>query len=171
MIIFRVVCAILGAWAINIVLARPEAAALLVDVPEFSVIGPIAGAVTGFMNLPKRKGLGLIVSTANGAWTAVLTIALAAFIYLTMQMGNSLVHGLVRDFENFLRILGTEAKPLIETMSNLRFIGLIIGAMAVAGFISEVIYWFLERIRRLRGIEAPAAEAKSTVGKAGGPLS
>lgn len=171
MIIHRFICAIFVAWAINWALARPEAAALLADVPELAVIGPIAGAIAGMLNLPRRRGLGPIVATVNGAWTGVLIIALASFMYLSMQMWNALIHGLVRDFENFLRILGTEAKPLIETMPNLRLIGLIIGASAVAGLVSEIVYWLLARIRRLRGEEEPEKEAKSTVAKAGGPLS
>jgi hypothetical protein len=171
MIIFRVICAVLIAWAIKLVLARPEAAILLGEVPEMAVIGPIAGAVAGAMYLPRRRGGGVIVMTIGGAWTGVLTIALAAFAYLTIQMSSAVTHGLVRDFENFLRILGTEAKPLIETLPNVRLIGMIVGASAVMGLVSEVVFWFLERIRRLRGIEAPEVQARSTVGKAGGPLS
>ncbi|HUS55257.1 MAG TPA: hypothetical protein VMY41_14795 [Thermohalobaculum sp.] len=112
-----------------------------------------------------------MVATLNGAWAGILTIGLAAFLYLTAQMWSAVAHGLISDFENFLRILGTESKPLIEAMSNFRLIGLIIGAVAVAGFVSELVSWFMRLIRRLRGIEEPVSEAKSTVAKAGGPLS
>jgi len=170
MIVFRLICAVLVAWAISLVLARPEAAALLGDVPEMAVIGPIAGAIAGLINLPRRGGKGAIIMTVNGAWTGVLSIALAAFVYLTMQMSGAVSHGLVRDFENFLRILGTEAKPLIETMPNLRLIGMFVGATAIAGLVCELVFWVQRQIRRLRGIEEPIVEAKSTVGRAGGPL-
>jgi hypothetical protein len=170
MIVFRLICAVLVAWAISFVLARPEAAALLGDVPEMAVIGPIAGAIAGLANLPRRGGKGAIIMTVNGAWTGVLSIALAAFVYLTMQMSSAVTHGLVRDFENFLRILGTEAKPLIETMPNLKLIGMFVGATAIAGLVCELVFWVLRQIRRLRGIEEPIVEAKSTVGRAGGPL-
>jgi hypothetical protein len=87
-----------------------------------------------------------------------------------MQMSSAVTHGLVRDFENFLRILGTEAKPLIETMPNLKLIGMFVGATAIAGLVCELVFWVLRQIRRLRGIEEPIVEAKSTVGRAGGPL-
>jgi hypothetical protein len=171
MIVFRIICAILVAWATNLVLSRPEAADLISEVPEMAWIGPLAGALAGLINLPKRSGAGPIVMTVNGAWTGVLAIALASFIYLTIQMSNAVVHGLVRDFENFMRILGTESKPLIETMPNVRLLGMLVGATAVAGLVAEVVHWFLDRIRRLRGIDEPKVQAKSTVGKAGGPLS
>jgi hypothetical protein len=171
MIVFRLICVILVSWAINLVLSRPEAAVLIEEVPEMAIIGPLAGAVVGLMYLPKRRGGGVIVMTVSGAVSGGLTIALASFVYLTIQMSSSVMHGLVRDFENFLRITSTEAKPLIEALPNLRLMGMLVGATAVAGFVSEVIYWFIERIRRLRGIEETKVQAKSTVGKAGGPLS
>ncbi len=81
MLVFRVICAVMVAWAINLVLARPEAAVLVAEVPEMIYIGPAAGAVVGFFNLAKRQGWGLIVSVANGMWTGVMTIGLAGFMY------------------------------------------------------------------------------------------
>jgi hypothetical protein len=171
MIVFRLICAALVAWAANWALARPDAAYLISEVPEMAVIGPIAGAIAGLINLPRHRGGGAIAMTVNGAWTGVQTIVLAAFIYLTIQLTNAVTHGLVRDFENFLRILGSESKPLIETLPNVRLIGLLVGATAIVGLVTELVFWFLERIRRLRGIEEPTVQAKSTVGKAGGPLS
>lgn len=155
MIIFRFICAILIAWAVNLVLSRPEAAEIISEVPELAVIGPIAGAIAGFANLPRRRGAGPIISIISGAWTGVLTIALASFVYLSLQMWGAVTHGLVRDFENFLRILGTESKPLIETLPNVRLLGMIVGACAVAGLVSEFVHWFMDRIRRLRGGDDP----------------
>ena len=125
MLIFRLICAVMVAWALNWVLARPEAAFLVAEIPEMIIIGPIAGAVVGFFNLAKRQGWGLIVAVANGIWTGLLVIGLAGFIYLSIQMFGVVSHNLVKDFEAFLRVLGSEAGPLIETTSNFMLIGLI----------------------------------------------
>jgi hypothetical protein len=172
MLIFRLICAVMVAWAINWVLARPEAAFLVAEIPEMIIIGPIAGAVVGFFNLAKRQGWGLIVSVANGMWTGLLAIGLAGFMYLSIKMFGVVSHNLVKDFEAFLRVLGSEAVPLIETMNNYRLIGITLGTTAVAGLISEVLHWFLVRMRRLRDDDdGPKEEVKAMVAKAGGPLS
>ena len=170
MIFFRLVCAAMVAWAINWVLSRPEAAVLVEEVPEMLVVGPIAGAIVGYFNLAKRQGWGLIVAVVNGLWTGILTIAVAGFFYLTWRIWDSLSHGLIKDFENFLRILGSEAKPLLEVSTDFRLIGVTIATTAVAGVISEILHWCLVRIRRYRGIEEKR-EVKAAVAKAGGALS
>ena len=171
MLVFRVICAVMVAWAINLVLARPEAAVLVAEVPDMVIIGPVAGAVVGFFNLAKRQGWGLIVSVANGMWTGVMAIALAGLIYLTIRMTVVVVHNLVKDFEAFLRVLGSEAKPLIDVSTDLRLIGITVGAVTVTGVISEILHWTLVRLRRYRGEDDPRVEMKSAVAKAGGPLS
>lgn len=172
MLIFRLICAVMVAWAMNWVMARPEAAVLIAEVPEMIFIGPIAGGVVGFFNLAKRQGWGLIVSVANGMWTGLLAIALAGFMYLTMKMGNIIIHNLIKDFEAFLRVLGQEASPLIELAADYKLIGLTIGTTAVAGLVSEILHWLLVRMRRLReDDDGPKEEVKSSVAKAGGPLS
>ncbi len=170
MLVFRIICAIMVAWAINMVLARPEAAVLIAEIPQMFYIGPIVGAVVGFFNLAKRQGWGLIVSVANGMWTGVMVIALAGFTYLAIRMGDVVIHNLIKDFEAFLRVLNSEAKPLIEVSTNLRLIGLTIGATAVTGFISEILHWTLVRLRRYRGEEEPKVQVKAMVARAGGPL-
>jgi hypothetical protein len=172
MLIFRVVCAIMVAWAMNWVLARPEAAALVAEIPQMTVIGPIAGAVVGFFILANRRGWGLIVSAANGMWTGLLTIGLAGFIYLTMRMFNIVWHNLVKDFEAFMRVLGSESEPLIVVSTDFRLIGLTVAVTALTGIISEVLHWCLVRIRRMRGEEEePKVQVKAAVAKAGGPMS
>jgi len=172
MLIFRLICAVMVAWAMNWVLARPEAAVLVTEVPEMILIGPIAGAVVGFFNLAKRQGWGLIVAIANGMWTGLLAIALAGFMYLSMKMFGIVMHNLVKDFEAFLRVLSSEAAPLLELTSDYRLIGITIGTTAVAGFVSELLHWFLVRMRRLRGEEEESkGQVKAGVAKAGGPLS
>jgi hypothetical protein len=171
MLIFRVICAVMVAWAINLVLARPEAAVLVAEVPQMIIIGPIAGAVVGFFNLAKRQGWGLIVSVANGMWTGVMVIALSGFMYLAIRMTGVVVHNLVKDFEAFLRVLGSEAVPLIELSTDFRLIGITIGAVTVAGIISEVLHWVLVRLRRYREGDEPRVQVKAAVAKAGGPMS
>jgi hypothetical protein len=158
------------AWAINLILARPEAAALVEEIPEMVIIGPIVGALVGFFNLPRRQGWGLLISTVNGAWTGVLVIALSGFIYLSLQMFDVVWHNVIKDFEAFLRVLGSESVPLIEVSTNFRLIGITIGAIAVTGFISGIMHWTMARLRRYRGEEEPKVQVKAMVARAGGPL-
>ena len=171
MLIFRIVCAVMVAWAINLVLARPEAAVLISEVPQMIYIGPIAGAMVGFVYLAKRQGWGPIVSVVNGLWTGTLTIALSGFIYLTIRMFGVVWHNLITDFEAFLRVLGSEASPLIEISTDFRLIGITLGAVTVTSFISEILHWTLIRLRRARGEEEPKVEVKAAIARAGGPMS
>lgn len=170
MLVFRVICAVMVAWAINLVLARPEAAVLVTEVPDMVYIGPIAGAVVGFFNLAKRQGWGLIVSVANGMWTGVMAIALAGFIFLAIRMGGYVMYQ-VRDFETFLRILGSEAEPLVEISTDFRLIGITVAATAVTGIASELLHWTMVRLRRYRGEDEPKVQVRSAVARAGGPMS
>ncbi|MHA1529976.1 MAG: hypothetical protein ACTSVG_13230 [Alphaproteobacteria bacterium] len=171
MLVFRIMCAVMVAWAINLVLARPEAAVLISEIPQMFYIGPIVGAVVGFFNLAKRQGWGLIVSVVNGMWTGVMVIALSGFTYLAIRMFGVVAHNLIKDFEAFLRVLGSEAVPLVEVSTNLRLIGLTIGATAVTGIISEILHWTLVRLRRYRGEDEPKVQVKAMVARAGGPMS
>ncbi|MCH8952434.1 MAG: hypothetical protein IID49_09960 [Proteobacteria bacterium] len=169
MLLFRLICAVMVAWAINLVLARPEAVVLVTEVPQMIYIGPIAGFVVGFFNLAKRQGWGLIVSVANGIWTGVMTIVLAGVMFLAMRMFKMIVYQ-IRDFDAFMRILASEAEPLIEVSTNLRLIAITLGAVAVTGMISEILHWTMVRLRRYRGEDEQKAQAKTTVARAGGPM-
>ncbi len=171
MLVFRMICAVMVAWAINLVLARPEAAVLVEEIPQMIYIGPIAGAVVGFFNLAKRQGWGLIVSVANGMWTGVMTIGLAGFIYVAMRMINVVWHNIIKDFEAFLRVLGSEAAPLVEISTDIRLIAITVGAVTVTGVISEILHWIMVRLRRYRDDGEPRVQVKSAVAKAGGPMS
>ncbi len=171
MLVFRIICAVMVAWAINLVLARPEAAVLVAEVPQMVYIGPAAGAVVGFFNLAKRQGWGLIVSVANGMWTGVMTIGLAGIIFLAMRMLNVVMSNMVKDFEAFVRVLGSEADPLVKISTDLRLIGITVAAVTVTGIISEILHWVMVRLRRYRGDDDPRVEVKSAVAKAGGPMS
>ena len=171
MLVFRAICAVMVAWAIKLVLAMPEAAVLVTEIPQMIYLGPIAGAVVGFFNLAKRQGWGLIVSVVNGMWTGVMTIALAGFMYLSIRMFNVVWHNLINDFEAFMRVLGSEASPLIEISTDYRLIAITLGATAITGIVSEILHWTLVRLRRMRGDEDPRVQVKAAVAKAGGPMS
>ena len=171
MLIFRLFCAIMVAWAMNWVLAQQAAEALVAEIPQMTVIGPIAGAVVGFFNLAKRQGWGLIVSVANGMWTGLMTIGLAGFVYLSLRMFNIVWHNLVKDFEAFMRVLGSESEPLIVVSTDFRLIGLTVAVTALTGLISELLHWCLVRIRRMRGEDEAKVQVKAAVARAGGPMS
>ncbi len=171
MLVYRIICAVMVAWAINLVLARPEAAVLIEEIPQMIYIGPIAGAVVGFFNLAKRQGWGLIVSVVNGMWTGVMAIGLAGFIFLAIRMFGVVVHNLVKDFEGFLRVLASEAKPLIDISTDFRLIAITVGAVTVTGILSEILHWTLVRLRRYRGEDEPKVQVKAAVARAGGPMS
>lgn len=158
MLAFRLVCAVAVAWAANWTLSRPVAAQLIHLVPQMTYIAPAAAAVVGFVALAKRQGWGLIVAAANGLWTVILTVALTWLVYLTMRMGNHLSHGLIANFKDFMRILGSEIKPLAKGWVDLRLIGMLLGATVAASLATEILHWILVRLRRLRGGEEEAAE-------------
>ena len=141
------------------------------EIPQMIYIGPIAGAVVGFFNLAKRQGWGLIVSVVNGMWTGVMAIALAGFMYLAMRMFNVVWHNLINEFDDFMRVLGQEAQPLIERSTEFRLIGLTVAATAVTGILSEILHWTMVRLRRYRGDEEPKVQVKAAVARAGGPMS
>ena len=124
---------------------------LLELVPEMAIIAPVSGALVGYFALAKRQGWGVIVAIANGLWTAILTIGFAWLIFLAVALFNHVMHGLVADFENFLRILGAETEPLAEGWVDLRLFGIMLGASAVAAVFSEIMHWVLVRLRRARG--------------------
>ncbi len=171
MLVFRFACAILMAWAINWCLARPEAAFLIEEVDEMIYIGPLAGALTGFFMLWKRQGNGVLIGTANGVWIGLLTIALAAGMYLAAEMWGVVAQGLIKDFEHFMRALSAASKPLIETMTAFWLFGITLAATAVVGLATELLRWCLRWARKARGEEEPKQEVRSGVAKAGGALS
>lgn len=171
MLVFRFFCAVVVAWATNWVLGQPVAATLMEEIPEMSVIGPVSGALVGYFVLAKRQGNGIVIGTLNGAWIGLLVIAFAGFLFLTTQMFGAVRHGLIKDFENFLRVLGTEAKPLIEVSTDLKLVGLTVAVTAVAGLVSEILRKCLRWARKARGEEEPQEEVRAGVAKAGGPLS
>jgi hypothetical protein len=173
MVWLRLICAVLLAWAVNLVLAWPVAAALVTEIPEmahlgpFPGVGPIAGAVVGFLAIPRRNGMGVIIATLNGAWSGLLVIALSGVIYLAIRMFDALIHHLLKDFEAFLRVLSTEAKPLIDIGIDPKLIGITVGATAVVGLLSEILSWCRSAIRRHRGLPEEKKQVRAAVARAG----
>jgi len=147
MLLFRAICALLMAWAINYALSRPEASALLLEVPEFTTVGPIAGAAIGFVSLSTRQGWGLVVAIANGIWAGVLSLALASMLYVIVKLAPAFARGLVTDFEGFLRVAGSALEPLMLFALDFSLILTIIGATAVVGVLSEILHWTLVKLR------------------------
>ncbi|HUF86677.1 MAG TPA: hypothetical protein VMM59_04780 [Thermohalobaculum sp.] len=158
MLIFRLICAALVAWAVNWVMGQPVAANLLELVPEMGFIVPIAGAMVGFLALATRQGWGVIVAMANGLWTMLLTVAAAWLLFLVVTMMDHVAHGLISNFENFLRILGVEMAPLAEGWVDPRLIGVMLAATVVVGIVTEILHWILVRLRKERGEDEESTE-------------
>lgn len=151
MIIFRIVCAILLAWAVNWSLSRDEAAELVRELPDMLFLGPIAGAVIGYINLSVRQGWGFIVAFANGVWAGVLAIILSGVLFLIVAVINEISNSPERTFDNFLAIFGSKMQPLLDSVVNIPLLTVSLGAAALVGVITEVIHWVLVRMRARKG--------------------
>ena len=147
MLVFRILCAILVAWAVNWALARPEAIEMLTELPEMRVIGPIAGAAIGYFNLAVRQGWGPIVAVANGIWTGVLSVGGAGILYLTYDMTRAVSTNVVRDSESFFNAFSASFQPLVEQVVNIPLLTVSLGATAFVGLVTEIIHWLLVRAR------------------------
>ena len=147
MLLFRFLCAILMAWAINVALARTEAEPLVSQAPELLFIGPLAGAAVGFINLAKRQGWGVIVAIANGVWAGILTLASSLVLYLgIVEVASN--YTIIEDYGDFARIFSDAAEPLVEILLDLPLITVIIIATAVVGVLTEILHWCLVRLLR-----------------------
>ena len=151
MVIFRIVCAILLAWAVNWSLSRDEAAEMLKVLPDMLVLGPVAGAIIGYVNLSVRQGWGFIVAFANGVWAGVLAILLSGVIYMVVEIVRAISTNVVRTFDNFLNVFGSLVQPLLEAVTNVPLLTVSLGAAALVGVITEVIHWVLVRMRARKG--------------------
>lgn len=147
MLLFRFICAILLAWAVNVALARPEAVLLLQEAPDFAVMGPIAAAFVGFVNLAKRQGWGVIVAVANGIWSGILTIFVAVFLYVfaVPVLRNWLF---IDHFDDFMRIVSQSLEPLLVQLANAELLIAIMAATAIVGVVTEIVHWSLVRLVR-----------------------
>lgn len=157
MIVFRILCAFLMAWAVNVALSRPEAVPVLQEVPELKLISPLAAAMVGYFNLAIRQGWGFIVAFANGVWAGVLSIFLAGTIYMSIVLVQALRQNVVKDFDNFLSVFSETVTPLSEQLLNLPLVIVSLGATAVVGVVTEVLHWLLVRFRQ--GRSAPKSNS------------
>ncbi|MEM7213658.1 MAG: hypothetical protein AAF479_17535 [Pseudomonadota bacterium] len=151
MIIFRIVCAILMAWAVNWSLARSEAFEMLRELPDMALIGPVAAAVVGYANLAVRQGWGFIVAFANGIWAGVLSILLSGVIFMIVELVRAMNTNVIRTFDNFLGVFGSLVQPLLDSVANIPLLTVSLGATALVGVVTEVIHWALVRMRSKKG--------------------
>ncbi|MEM1383268.1 MAG: hypothetical protein AAGG06_06445 [Pseudomonadota bacterium] len=140
----------LVAWAANWSLGQPEADELLRELPELEILGPLAGAIVGAVNLSVRQGWGFIVAVANGIWAGALAVALSGVLYMIVKMSLALQTALVKDFDSFIRVADGEAQPLFEHVVNVPLILITLTATAVVGVATEILHWSLVRLRRQR---------------------
>lgn len=147
MLLFRFICGILMAWAINVALAQPEAALLIKEAPDFEVMASIAGAFVGFANLAVRQGWGLIVAVANGIWSGVLTIFISIFLYL-VAVPVLTSWRIIDHFNDFMRIVSQALEPLLLLVIDAQLLIVVLIACAVVGVVTEVIHWALVHLMR-----------------------
>lgn len=153
MILFRLVCAFLLAWAVSWTFGWEEAVVLLEEFPEMELIGILVAIWVGAFSLAARQGWGVIVAVANGAWAGVLTVALSGVVFLIVLMLQNV--GVVGSFRRWLEVFESDSEPLFEQMTNFELLLKTLGATVVVGIVTEGIHWALVRIRRARGEPEP----------------
>lgn len=151
MLVFRVLCAILMAWAVNWSMSRDEAAELLQSLPEMATLAPIAAALVGYFNLSVRQGWGFIVAFANGVWAGVLAIILAGVLYMVLVIVQGIRTNLIKNFDNFLNVFSDSVQPLLTEVANVPLVTVSLGASAVVGVVTEIVHWLLVRVRERNG--------------------
>ena len=151
MLVFRLVCAVLMAWAVNFSLSRAEAVTLLQVLPEMKTLAWIAAAIVGYFNLAVRQGWGIIVAFANGIWAGVLSIAVSGALYMCVRIVNGIRAQEIDDFDAFLNAFSAAFDPMIQQLVNLPLLITSLGATAVVGVITEVVHWLLVRVRQGKG--------------------
>lgn len=150
MLLYRILCAVLLAWAMNWSLGRPEAAALLEELPEMAALGPVAGAFVGFASLSVRQGWGVVIGFANGVWAGALAIAFSGTVYTFLKLAQAVRQGAIGSFDRFMVIFGDAVEPLLEQVANLPLLIVSLGAAAIVGVVTEFLHWLLVRFRRKR---------------------
>lgn len=147
MLVFRIICGGAIAWAVILVLTRPEAAPLLRAIPEMSTLAPIAGAYIGACNLAVRQGWGAVVALANGVWAGILSIAASGVLYTAIALARGLATGEIRSFGAFLDAFGDTVELLLSALNDAPLLMVALGATAVAGVVTEIVHWLMVRVR------------------------
>jgi len=158
LMLFRIICAILVAWAMSWAMSRPEAETLLAELPLFATLAPIAGAIVGFLNLAKRQGWGLVVSIANGLWAGMLSLILAAAIMVALQVHEAAGTSVNFDFGRLLRIASETTAVIFDLLLSLPLVVVAMGATALVGVLTEIIHWALVRLRKRRPGDSASAQ-------------
>ena len=148
MLLYRILCALLLAWAASWSLARPEAGALMTELPEMAALGPASAAFVGFASLSARQGWGVVVAFANGIWAGALSIGIAGTLYMLMTLTQAARDGLISSFDRFMILFSDTVEPLIEQLANLPLLIVSLGATAIVGVVTEFLHWLLVRFRR-----------------------
>lgn len=148
MILYRILCAFLMAWAVNWALSRPEAFELVTELPELAALGPISAALVGYFSLSARQGWGVVVAVANGIWAGALSIILSGAIFMLIQTVKMIRANMISSFDSFVRVFIDNLEPLVELGLNLPLLTVSLGAAAVVGVATEFLHWLLVRLRR-----------------------
>ena len=151
MLVFRLICAVLMAWAVNFSLSRAEADALRQVIPEMQTLAWIAAGIVGYVNLAVRQGWGFIVAFANGIWAGVLAIVGSGALYMLLRIITGIRENEIREFDQFLSVFSSAFEPLVEQLANLPLLITSLGATAVVGVVTEIIHWLLVRVRQGKG--------------------
>lgn len=150
MLLYRILCGFLMAWALSWALGQQQAAILLQEVPQMAVLGPVAAAFVGFSSLAMRQGWGAVVAFANGVWAGALTIAVAGGLYTLIGLVEAVRDGMITSFDKLMRVFSDTVEPLIDQLANLPLVISTLGAAAIAGVATEFLHWLLVRFRRKR---------------------
>ena len=151
MLVYRLICAFLLAWAINWRLSLSEAETLISVLPEMETLAPIAAAIVGYFNLAVRQGWGMIVAFANGIWAGVLAIVGAGALYMLLRIIIGIRENEIREFDHFLNVFSSAFEPLVDQLANLPLLITSLGTTAVVGVVTEIIHWLLVRVRQGKG--------------------
>ena len=154
MLVFRIICAVLMAWSVNIALSRPEAVVMLQTLPEMTTFAPIAAAIVGYFNLAVRQGWGFIVAAANGIWAGVLSIFLSGVLFMIVKIIEAFQTNVIRTFDNFMSVFSEMSQPLLEEVLNMPLLVVSLGITALVGVATEVLHWILVRMRQRKGGQA-----------------
>lgn len=148
MLLFRLLCAVFLAWAMNWSLSRPEAGAVLAEYPEWRVLGLLGAAAVGYFHLAKRQGWGVVVAIANGFWSGALSMIVGVVFFMGWIAYDGVSRNVIEDLEELFRHWGETATPLVELLANVPLLAVTVGASTVAGVVTEFLHWTLLKLRK-----------------------
>jgi hypothetical protein len=150
MLVFRILCSGVLAWAVGWAVTRPEAAGMLRHMPEMIALAPIAGAYVGGVSLAVRQGWGFIVALANGVWAGVLAVVASGVLYLAVETARAVAAGEVAGFGGFFLVFSGTVDLLLGQLGDPQLLTLLLAATACAGLLTEAVHWLMVRARQHR---------------------